>query len=227
VNPVILFAGALVAPLLPVLAQVWRGPAFARILAPALGLGAGAGVLGAGFLLAAGRDALRLLYDGCEAAKFSAGPFDAAPALYCLGVVFAAVCVGAVATTALLCADGERQLRTLAFLALLLNAAVFGIALPHLGRVAAAAGLLAAEALMACGALLLLRRRTGPLRATSIGAGAAPMLIVAAAMLALPAGLSPAVRLACAAGLAAAGLAWMVGFGPGRRLRQALREISA
>src|SRR5205807_566656 len=71
VSPLLLLMGALAAPLLPVLAQAFRSKeAFARILSPALAIGAGIGLLGIGFLLAAGRDALRVLYN----ARFSEGP---------------------------------------------------------------------------------------------------------------------------------------------------------
>jgi O-antigen/teichoic acid export membrane protein len=121
VSPLLLLMGALVAPLLPVLAQRTRDRAsFRAVLAPAAGIAAGIGVLGIAFVVTAGRDALRILY-----AKFSEGPLDAGPSLVWLGLVFGAVCIGAVMTTALLCLDGERRLRTLAMMALVLNAFVF------------------------------------------------------------------------------------------------------
>jgi O-antigen/teichoic acid export membrane protein len=226
VNPVLLLVGALVAPLMPVLARVARRPAaFGEILSPAVGLGAGIGVLGASFLLAAGRDALRVLYDRPEAVKFSAGALDAGPVLVWLGFVFAVVSVGAVATTALLCADGERQLRAIAIGALIVNVLTFAVLAPPLGRVAAAAGLLAAEIWTAAAALAVLGRTTGRIHPPQLARSVAPALGFAAAMVLVPSGLAPATRVVAAAALAGAGLVAIVGFGPGRRLRRSLAEI--
>jgi O-antigen/teichoic acid export membrane protein len=223
VLPLLLLIGALVAPLLPVLAQVSHDKdAFVRILSPSVGLGAGIGVLGVGFLLAAGRDALRLLYDAPDSVKFSAGELDAVPALVCLGFVFGAVCIGAVGTTALLCVDGERQLRAMAVVALFLNVLVFSTTLPALGRVAAAAGMLAAEAWTAVAAMVILQRKLGPLNVVVILKSFAPMLLVVGVMLLVPSHLQPAVRVTLVAALAAIGLFAMAVFGPGRKLREVL-----
>jgi O-antigen/teichoic acid export membrane protein len=156
VGPLLLLVGALVAPLLPLLAQAHRDPAaFARTVMPALWIGAGVGALGAAFLVVAGADALRLIY-GSE--SVASGPHSATGSLITLGFVFAAVCVGAVGTTALLCLDRERQLRAIAIVALVLNAAVFAATARLIGRVAAAAGLLAAELWTAAASLVVLRR---------------------------------------------------------------------
>jgi O-antigen/teichoic acid export membrane protein len=228
VSPLLLLLGALVAPLLPVLARVSRDrDAFVRLLSPSLALGGSIGALGVAFLLASGRDALRLLYDSPTAVKFSGGPLDASPPLVWLGFVFAAVGVGAVATTALLCLDGERHLRGLAIVALALNLAGFALSVPLAGRSAAAVGLLAAETWTAAAALVVLRGRLGPLLAGARLRWFAPTAVLAGAMLLLPASLTAADRVASAAGLAAFGLYLLFLFGPGRALRTALRETAA
>src|SRR4029077_16378984 len=158
----LLLMGALVAPLLPVLAQRARTPeAFRRIFEPATCLGAAIGALGVGFVGAAGRDALRLIFDKGGIAKFSSGPFDAFPCLLVLAFVFAAVSVGAVATTALLCLDGDRNLRVLAVAAFLLNLVVATTCVPWIGRTASAGGLLVAEVLMAVGAMAVVQSKVG------------------------------------------------------------------
>jgi O-antigen/teichoic acid export membrane protein len=227
VSPVLLLMGALVAPLLPVLAQAARDPGrFRRVLAPSVACGAGIGALGVAFVFAAGRDALRVLYDSPESVKFSSGPLDAGPVLLMLGFVFAAVSVGAVATTALLCLDGDRQLRSIAIMALLVNVAVLSFSLPRHGRVAAAAGLLAAEVLTAVWALAATRARLGALGGLAIVRGAAPVAFAVLALLALPGRLDPLARVAAASGIAALAIGWLVVLGPGRALRKALHEAA-
>lgn len=228
VSPLLLLMGALVAPLLPVLAQASKDPdRFRRVFAPALSCAIGIGALGAAFVVGLGRDSLRLLYDKPDSLKFSSGPLDAAPSLIVLGFVFAAVCVGSVATTSLLCLDGDRHLRKLAVVALLMNVIVLGFGLSRLGRVAAAWGLLAAEVLTACWALLAVRRQLGRL-----GAGAIfkPLWLVAVPALVLATPVTkyaPWVRLVFYGTLSAVTIAALLRVGPGRDLRKALHEAAA
>jgi O-antigen/teichoic acid export membrane protein len=228
VGPLLLLMGALVAPLLPVLAQ-WSGDRerFRSVLTPALQCSGGIGILGIAFVIGSGRSSLRLLYDEPDSVKFSSGALDACPTLVVLGFVFAAVCLGAVATTALLCLDGDRHLRRLAMTAFFVNVVVLGFGLPAFGRVFAAAGLLAAEVLTTAWALALVRKRVGSFGVWKLGP---PFLLVGVAtalIVSSPSAWGATKTVAWAVALAGMAVASLLMRGPGRDLRKALRESSA
>lgn len=152
-TPFTLLVAAMTQPLLPAFASLWTrdGSAFRRrfLVVLAVGVGVGlAGILVTGF---AGASVVAVLYGG----KYLAEGGNAAHVIAWSGGAFCAVCLGAPATTALVAAGGERQLRNLVLLALLVNIAVALVAIPRLGPAGAAVGLLAGESVTAIGAVAL------------------------------------------------------------------------
>ena len=148
--PFSLLVAAMTQPLLPALSSLWTRDvaAFRRRLAGVLAFGACVGVAGLLVTGMAGPSVVAMLYGG----KYLADGGNAAHVIAWAGGAFCAVCLGAPATTALVAAGGERQLRNLVLSAFVVNVAVAIVAIPSLGPAGAAVGLLAGEAVTAVGA---------------------------------------------------------------------------
>ena len=221
INPLLLLPGALMAPMLPVLARASRDdrPVFLRQVRASgdllLGLGALGGALGA---LLAG-DLLTLLYDG----RYVTGPLAADGALRWLSGAFMLVFATAPFATAVLADGGERKMLRIALAGLLVNALGNALLVPRWGFEGAAVVTVATEFTVFMAIVVESTRRFRcRFGRRTIGA-LVPAAVAGAVISLLPVSATPRVAIGVAIGIV--GAAALV-LGPtGRRFRGTLVDV--
>lgn len=222
INPLLLLPGALMAPVLPVLAAsaAQEGDGFRTKVVHAGTVMLGLGALGAVAGVLATPELLTLLYGG----SYVGGALDAVPSFAWLCGAFLCVFATAPLGTALLAGGQERALLKVAVAGLVLNVAGNLVLLPTMGFEGAALTTAATEGLVLVATAAIVLRRVG----TRGWARRAMAAVLPAAVLAVILGLLPldgTPRLLVAVLGGCVGAAVLV-FGPsGRAYRRAIDDV--